>query len=384
MSRLAFWLAAVFVADRLLKLLAVARFMKCNWPAGLKAAPTVSVVSPITRGASGLADNLDARVSLVCPSPVEHLLVCDAGDHESVAAADQLGNAVPSVRIIALESSGGPASKIEKLNAAIAQATGEVIVFVDDDIRLRPDALSFLLPPLDDPRVGVTFGLACSTGWSNTATSLMSAFVNLNAAISYLPLTFLIEPFTVTGHCFAIRRNTLDEVGGFLGMANRLDDDHEIARRLRAHGYRIVQTALVYDVLNELPTMSTLLNQLHRWFLFPRQAVAPYLARREAVATAVTSLGGLILPMLALGAIAGSRTAMGALTVSLAVVVGGQAWIDRWVLRRATPPDRWPLVAVMAAAGPALVLVSLARGDEVTWRGQRIRVRRGGWYEVVG
>ena len=36
-----------------------------------------------------------------------------------------------------------------------------------------------------------------------------------------------------TGHCFALSRETFADVGGFTDLERRVDDDHEIARRVR-------------------------------------------------------------------------------------------------------------------------------------------------------
>ena len=112
----------------------------------------------------------------------------------------------------------------------------------------------------------------------------MSLFVNANALLSYLPLTYLTEPFTVTGHCFALRHATLTAIGGFGDDPDRIDDDHELARRVRAHGLRIMQTPLLYDVTNLLDSFSAYRVQMRRWFIFPRQAMLPYLRPRGACA----------------------------------------------------------------------------------------------------
>ena len=51
--------------------------------------------------------------------------------------------------------------------------------------------------------------------------SAISSFVNANALLSYIPLTYLTEPFTITGHCYALRRAIFDAVGGLEDMAGR-------------------------------------------------------------------------------------------------------------------------------------------------------------------
>ena len=102
---------------------------------------------------------------------------------------------------------------------------------------------------------GAVFGLAAYTNWSNIPSSLLSAFVNANALLSYLPLTFLAEPYTITGHLYALRREVFAAIGGLDGMEGRFDDDHELARRIQRHRLANVQTSVVYDVDNYLSTI---------------------------------------------------------------------------------------------------------------------------------
>jgi ceramide glucosyltransferase len=128
---------------------------------------------------------------------------------------------------------GAVASKVEKLQAGLASARGAVLCFVDDDVELRPDALSICARHLARPGVGAVFGLACYTSWSTLWSSLMSAFVNANALLSYVPLTYLTDPFSITGHCFALRAEVLHAAGGFAGLERHIDDDHALARRVR-------------------------------------------------------------------------------------------------------------------------------------------------------
>ncbi|MFN8477912.1 MAG: hypothetical protein U0074_08875 [Kouleothrix sp.] len=46
-------------------------------------------------------------------------------------------------------------------------------------------------------------------------------------------------------------------------------------------------------------------------------------------------------------------------------------------------PCRWPLVVVSALFTPLEVPAALAAGNEIEWRGQRLRLARGGGYEVL-
>ncbi len=258
MQRLISALVALFCLDRLLSWRRWPISFVARRPAAPAEWPSVTLIQPITRGVHDLASNLRKRLELDYPAPIQLLFVCDAHDQASQAICQAVCalNPQADVQVLLVEAEHGRlASKLEKIQAALPKATGEVLWFVDDDIALRPDALRVLLPELAQPEAGAAFGLACYTNWRDPWSSLMSAFVNANALLSYIPLTYLAEPYTITGHCFALRRAVFDAVGGFEHMDGRVDDDHELARRLRRHGLRSIQTPMIYDVDNELPTL---------------------------------------------------------------------------------------------------------------------------------
>lgn len=386
-DRLAWTLASLFLLDRLLRLLAIARFFARRPPPAPATWPAVTLICPITRSPNDLRAALMTRARLDYPGPVRCLLICDAADDGSQAICRALIAENPAWRaelILAAPDAGSLASKLAKLAAALPRADGELLCFVDDDVALRPDALRTLVPHAMRPGVGAAFGLACYTAWGSLAESLISGFVNTSALPGYVPLTFLVEPFTVTGHCFAIVRARFEAVGGFNGMAGRIDDDHELARRVRRHGLRNVQTPLIYDVENRLATLRDYHAQLRRWMLFPRQAMLPQLSRRERLAMVLASAGALLPPLQLLVALVARRRApLAALGASLAVFAAAQAPIERRYLRRPMPARRWPLLPLLACVTPVHLALASAGGETILWRGQRLRVERGGRFAVI-
>lgn len=328
LNALAWLLAGIYTLDRLLKLLAVERCLRRPLPPAPVAWPSVSLLQPITHGASDLADALACRAALHYAGRLQHILICDAGDAQGIALCEAWRARQPALEIIIVTVTpevaqdrgarpGGEtgqaavSTKIEKLHAGLPQADGAVLAFVDDDILLRPDAVAGLVrhlqPHLQSPRAGSAFGLAVYTDWRNVPSGLLSAFVNANALLAYLPLTYLVAPFTITGHFYALRREVFDAIGGLDGMAGRFDDDHELARRVQAHGLQNVQTPVLYDVDNHLATLNDYANQMRRW----------------------------------------------------------------------------PLVLLSALIAPVQTLAALLHGDTFWWRGRRIRLQRGGQYTVI-
>jgi len=384
-DRWAWALAAVFAADRLAKTAAVVHFFRRAPPEPL-GWPTVTLLQPITRGAN-LPATLGARGRLAYPAPIQYLFVCDTHDAESqaVCRAWQADFPACTAQVIPVEAGGArAAAKTRKLVAGLAAATGAVIVCIDDDVAPRPDTLRVLVPYLDLPRAGAVFGLACYTRWTNGPTSLMSAFVNAYALLTYLPLTYLTAPFTVTGHLFALRRATLDAIGGFAGMEDNVGDDHQVAVRLHARGLRSVQTPLIYDVENDFADWRAYTAQMKRWFVFPRQALLPYMTAHQQVIALVGSLGNLAPGLLAGLALLTRRHAVaGALGASLALFAAIYAAGEACYLQRRTPLHRWPAVLAVALLQPAQIIAALLTDNTVEWRGKRIRVLRGGTYEEL-
>ena len=387
LDRVSWILFALYAVDRLLKLLAVEHFFRHRPPAEPVPWPSVTLLQPITRGVTNLAGALAARRMLDYPGELQHVLICDGDDGEILRVCRSfIATARRPGKLIVLEAPPGMiASKIAKLQAGLDHASGAVLCFVDDDILLRPDALRRLVPFLFQPGTGAVFGLACYVSWHNLPTSLMSTFVNANALLTYVPLRYLVDPWTITGHCYAVRHDDFWAAGGFDGMGRRVGDDHELARRLRHIGLRSVQTPIIYDVENDMPTLNAYAAQIKRWSIFPREAMLPMLTSTEKAAALGGSIGNLLPGLIALLALAGRRrSAQGALLATLSIFAAGYAWCEARHLGRHTPLTRWPLLLITALVTPFHALVALNSGGAVVWRGRRLLVRRGGEVEVIG
>ncbi len=388
-NRLAYSLLTLFALDQILKLAAIIHFFHRSPPPAPEPWPTITLFQPITHGVSGLADSLRARVLLNYPATIQHLWICDAQDRAAQCSCAALMAEFPHLQaqlllIETTETTREVASKIEKLLIALPHATGEVFWFLDDDVAPRPDAARLLISYLFQPQAGSVFGLARYTNWHTPWSSLMSAFVNANALLSYVPLTYLTEPFTITGHCFALRREVFERADGFDGMESRIDDDHDLARRVRKLGLRNVQTPVIYDVDNDFASWRAYNKQIKRWFVFPRQAMLPFMSGRERVVSLLGGLGQLLPVLLLLLALSTWKpSAFRSLLASLGLFGGVYLFNEICYGRRRTPLGGWLVLPVIALFVPLHVLWALLSNDEIEWRGQRLRISIGGKMEVV-
>lgn len=387
LDRFAYGLFVLFALDRFLKHLATWLFFRRPRPEPLPVWPTVTLLQPLTRGASNLATSLRARARLDYPAPIEHLLICDVADTQTREIVSAYLEEFPAINAELILVSPGVertvATKIRKLQEALPRATGAVVCFVDDDVAPRPETLRILIPYLSKPDTGAAFGIPCYTNWSTPWSSLMSGFVNANMLLNFVALTYLCAPFRITGHFVAFDHQSLKEAGGLEGLEHYIDDDFELARRLRSRRLRSVQTSLVYDIDNDLPSLRAYQAQLKRWFVLPRQAMMPALEPWERVVATLTT-GSLAAPgallLLALGT--RRRAAFAALLASLGVFGTSYVISERACLKGHIPLRRWPLLLVVSLLTPLDVARYLVSNSEIEWRGQLLRVRRNGQIEA--
>lgn len=373
-------LCGIWLIDRICKQVAIWHFFRRPTPTVPDVWPTISVLQPITRGVHDLAYNLTGRLNQQYDTDVQHILICDQNDTDNLAICRQLQIAFPAIQLVIMNGAA-IASKIEKLQAGLPYATGEVLMFVDDDVALRPGAFQHMATYLETPQTGAVFGLACYTNWQTRSAALMSAFVNANALLNYIPVTYLTHPYTITGHYFAFKHAVFEVIGGLSHMDGRLDDDHELARRVERYGLHNVQMPLVYDIDNHLTTWAAYAGQMKRWFVIPQQCMLDDMALRDKVTTSVLSVGMFIPPFLMLVSLFMPQRRL---------IVGLVALCELWQYRhnerrylgRQTPWHALWAVPVSLFLSPLLILRALSGDDEIQWRGQRIRVRRGGGMEV--
>lgn len=112
----------------------------------------------------------------------------------------------PSARTVALAVNRGVAPG---WNAAATAATGDVLIFANDDCEPGPDAFAGLARALrEDPRTGVV-------GPVGTRWDIPGAAHRDWVSTDGLPPGALSPCEVVSGFCFAVRRDTFDAVGGF-------------------------------------------------------------------------------------------------------------------------------------------------------------------------
>lgn len=386
-DRLSLILALVFALDRLLRLIVVTHFFHRSSPPQPIVWPTVSILQPITKGINDLDKSLRARALLDYPNPPQHLLICDADDGESQAKVHTFLEEFPMLQaeIVLVKTAGrSVAPKLRKLQAALPRARGELLCLIDDDVAPRPNALKVLIPYLYSPGVGAAFGLPCYSNWRTLWSSLISGFVNANMILGFVPHNYLARPFRLVGHLVMLRRDSFMQVGGLNGLEQHIDDDYAIAEQLRKHSLQLVQAPLVYDVDNELTSRTAYKTQLYRWFVMAQRAMLPSLSPKERIVSFLSSIPLLLPSSIAfLALLTRSRATFRSLVAVLGIFGLTYTLCEVYYLKCRTPLHRWPLLLIVLLLTPLQIIKALLSGNEIEWRGQRLRIHRDGRYEEI-
>jgi ceramide glucosyltransferase len=388
MTKLCWLLAGALLAQKIWKHWLVRRFFRRPIPPATREPARVSVLQPVLSGDPTLAQCLRANLTVRSRYRLEFIWLIDSDDPVAQTLCHELASMPEQhpVRIVTLPPPGQHDNpKTIKLIAGLAHARGDVICVLDDDTRLPDGGLERCLPFLDQPTIGLAFGLPYYCSFETFWSSLVSLFVNDHSLLTYIPYTALTEPFTINGMFYAARRELLEQVGGFAGLEGILADDFAIASRFRAHGYRLAQTPLCHAISMSVRGPRHYLSVIQRWFIFPRESLLRHLSAYDRAVLYGLALLPAMFPLALLAALAAKPSprlwAYSALYFGHSLLAFGH--INVAYLRRATPARYlWaaPLVEILF---PLQLLAALVSRQRIIWRGHVMQVERGGGFRFV-
>jgi glycosyltransferase involved in cell wall biosynthesis len=199
--------------------------------------PRLSIVIPCYNGAAELRHCLSSLARFGLPS-MECILVDDASSDDSLAVAESVvvesavaESAPMPIRVIQLERHrGAPIAR----NTGARAASGDVLVFLDSDVRLHRDTLALILTAFEkDAKLAAIFGAYDDTP---SAPGFHSQYRNL--LHSYVHRTSRGNACTFWTGCGAVRRDIFFQHGGFDESPGSVDDI-EFGGRLARSGLRI-------------------------------------------------------------------------------------------------------------------------------------------------
>ena len=255
---------AVTVLRLLVQVMAARRHVRRRASDRPRYVGTVSVVVPAYNEAANIAATVRSLVATDYPW-VEVVVVDDGSTDDTADIVCRLD--LPRVRLIRQPNAGKPAA----LNTGIAAARGRLLVLVDGDTVLAPDAVGWLVQPFRDEGVGAVSG---NTKVANRR-GLLGRWQHLEYVVGFNLDRRLFDLAgcmpTVPGAIGAFRRTALVEVDGV--PADTLAEDTDLTMAVLRAGWRAVYVEGAIAWTEAPATLRQLWRQRYRWCYGTLQAM---------------------------------------------------------------------------------------------------------------
>jgi ceramide glucosyltransferase len=227
---------------------------------------SVSVLKPLC----GVEPRLYENLRSFCEQRLAHFqLVFGVGsaDDAAIGVVRRLQAAYPmlDIELVIDARVHGSNLKVSNLINMAERARHDVIVIADSDIAVEADYLRAVAAPLADPSVGVVTCLYVAHGVSGFWSRVGALFVNEWFGPSVRVAHMVRSRRFGFGATLALRRETLDRIGGFGRLKNCLADDYWLAEHVRALGLRTVLSRMMVATDVTETTFTALWQRETRW-----------------------------------------------------------------------------------------------------------------------
>ena len=271
-------------------------------------------------------------------------------------------------RLVICEERLGGNSKVSKLAQMECLARHDVLVVSDADVRAPRDLVRQLAAELQDPGVGLVNCPYRLTSPGNLAMRLQALAVNADFWTQVLMARSLNPMDFAIGAVMAVRRDGLAAMGGFAALVDHIADDYQLGHRVARSGARVVLCPVVVECRSGPEPAAEVWCREVRWARTIR-ACRPvsYFFSLLHNGTLWPLLWALAQP---------SSPVLAAAGACLTTRMFAALWFERRINRRLDWHSLW--LAPLKDLLQVLPWASAFAGSKVFWRGERLRILRGG------
>jgi ceramide glucosyltransferase len=351
--------AATGMAQALFGLAGVRRFMRTP-PSELRAWPAVTVMKPLHGPETLLAEAVETFFKQDYPA-LQLVFGVQRADDPAAAVVHHLCARYPQVdaTLVVDPTLHGANGKISNLINMLPAAKHPVLVVSDSDMHVAADYVRQVAAALGTRGTGLVTTLYVGrAAMPGLASALGAAYINQIFA-SGAVMARTLGRQDCLGATMALRRSTLQRIGGFEALVPYVADDGVLGKLVHATGQRVAMAATVPATTVAEPGLGALFRHELRWARTIR-AMAPAAFLLSAVQFPV------FWAMLAVALVPHHvwPAAMLALAVLVRAVSG--RLIERALGAAVTPLWLVPLRDVLSV----VVMAASLGGRKVAWRGQ--------------
>lgn len=227
----------------------------------------MSIIIPAHNEEVTIASCIKSMLALNYPN-YEVIVIDDGSIDNTFKEASAVAQ---EARVIRQRNGGKP----DAINTGIKNATGEVIITVDADSKLHPDALMWINRRFSsNPRLGAVAGNVKIDNPVGILKSLQSLEYTTGLNLARKSLSLLHCVTIVPGAIAALKTDVLREVGGF--PIDTFAEDFDITMKIMEAGYHVEYEAHALAFTQAPKTLEDFMKQRRRWYRGMIQVLSKY------------------------------------------------------------------------------------------------------------
>ena len=229
-----------------------------------KKLPTFSIIIPAKNEEKVVGRLLNSLLKLDYPSEKKELIVVEDGSTDKTVeiCSEYAAQYSDQINLIHQSESNG---KPSALNYALKHVNGDIIAIFDADNVPESNLLLRVAEYFENSSIAAVQGRACSI---NSNESMLARLISYEEAVryeTYIRGKDVLNLFVpLTGSCYFIRKNVLEDVGGWDDQA--LSEDMEMAAKLTEGNHNIKYASDVRSWQENPANLTQLFRQRIRWF----------------------------------------------------------------------------------------------------------------------
>jgi ceramide glucosyltransferase len=235
--------------------------------------PPVTIFKPVHGMEQRLEENLESFFQQDYPN-YEIIIGARSEDDPAIVLSEKLRRRYPQVKshIVISGPPEWPNAKVFTLDKMIPLSRNDFFVISDSDVRVDRDFLRNVIPPLFDRKLGLVSCLYRGDPASDFWSFLEALGMSVEMPSGVVTADMLEGIRFALGPAVALRRDSLDAIGGISATADYYSDDYVLGNNVWAAGYKVIFSHyFIHHVLTPRSFLRTLGDQL-RWMKSTRHS----------------------------------------------------------------------------------------------------------------